>query len=58
MAPPRGTLSSSKPVTRRLGMYFVGVAIGLVLVGFLLNARKILVDEPEQTQTPPVLPSP
>lgn len=58
MAPPRGSHSSPKPVTRRLGMYFVGVAIGLVLVGFLLNARKIMVDEPEQPQTPPVLPGP
>lgn len=58
MAPPRGSCSPSKPVTRRLGMYFVGVAIGLVLVGFLLNARKIMVDEPEQPQTAPELPSP
>jgi len=33
-------------VTRRLGVYFVGVAIGLVLVGILLNARKLMVREP------------
>jgi hypothetical protein len=27
---------------RRLGLYFVGVALGLVLVGFLLSMRGLM----------------
>lgn len=34
---------SKSPITRRLGVYFLGVAIGLVLVGFLVNARRAMV---------------
>lgn len=30
-------------MTKRLGMYFLGVAIGLVLVGFLMTTRHLMV---------------
>ncbi len=35
------------PMARRFGYYFLGVALGLVMVGFLLSLRQVMVTEPQ-----------
>lgn len=43
----------------RIAMYFVGVAIGLILVGLLMQMRQIMVPPVETTpQTPGATPAP
>jgi hypothetical protein len=51
MPAPR-TNRPKSPFSRRLGLYMVGVAIGLFLVGFLLTVRRAFF-QPSQSQPPP-----
>lgn len=52
MGTPLMPNSQRRPVSQRLGMYFVGVALGLVLVGVLLSARRLMV-RPEPAEPAP-----
>lgn len=40
------------PISRRLATYFMGVAIGIVLVGFLLNTRRLMVQPADSGAQP------